>query len=48
VAELLLEGKGIDMPPLHGVAEMNTTFKKAPKARRIGAETPPLPLDRGK
>jgi hypothetical protein len=47
VAELL-EGKGVDMPPLHGVAEVNTTFKKAPKARRRDPETPPLPLDRGK
>ena len=35
VAELLA-GKGIDMPPLH---QVNSTFKKAPKATGESAQT---------
>ena len=39
VAELL-EGKQVDMPPWHDLR----TFKKAPKARRSGTESPELPF----
>jgi site-specific DNA-methyltransferase (adenine-specific) len=41
VAELL-EGKGIDMPPLW---QVSTTFKKAPKARRKRGHNLLLPMD---
>lgn len=40
VAELL-EGKGIDMPPLR---QVSTTFKKAPKAKGKDAQAVQLPL----
>jgi len=39
VAELL-EGKGIDMPPIR---QVSATFKKAPRAKGERSETPPLP-----
>ena len=38
----LLEGVGIDMPPLR---QVSATFKRAPKAREEGAHTLPLPMD---
>ena len=38
----LLEGAGIDMPPLR---QVGATFKRAPKAREEGAHTLPLPID---
>jgi DNA modification methylase len=41
VAELL-EGKGVDMPPLR---QVNRTFKKAPRARGRKVENESLPLD---
>ena len=40
VAELL-EGKGIDMPPL---SQVSTTFEKAPKAKSKQGETIAMPL----
>jgi len=41
VAELL-EGNGIDMPPVWHVSK---TFRKAPKAKGQDAQTIPLPMD---
>ena len=41
VAELLA-GQGIDMPPLR---QVNSTFKKAPKAKGEGAQTMELPFE---
>lgn len=41
VAELLA-GQGIDIPPLR---QVNSTFKKAPKAKGEGAQTMELPFE---
>jgi DNA modification methylase len=40
--EELLEGKGIDMPP---IGQVNITFKKAPKSSRDNASQPELGLE---
>jgi site-specific DNA-methyltransferase (adenine-specific) len=39
--EDLLEGKGIEMPP---IGQVNVTFKKAPKSNRDSASQPGLVL----